>query len=119
MKIVRTIVWVLLLVALLIFSINNWNSVEVRIWEGLLLETKIPALVILSFLIGLVPMWLLHLGTKWRLKRRIASLEAAARHAAETLSYPSPEPEEQQLPRRDEEAPSAISPANGDETLTR
>ena len=60
MQIVRTIVWVLLLVALLIFSAFNWNPVEVKIWEGLVLETKIPALVIVSFLIGLVPMWLLH-----------------------------------------------------------
>ena len=51
MKVVRTIVWVLLLIALLIFSINNWNPVEVKIWEGLILETKIPALVVISFLI--------------------------------------------------------------------
>ena len=37
MQIVRTIVWVLLLVALLIFSAFNWNPVEVKIWEGLVL----------------------------------------------------------------------------------
>ena len=84
MKIVRTIVWVLLLVALLIFSVNNWNPVEVKIWEGLVLETKIPALVIVSFLIGLVPMWLLHRTQRFYLNRRIASLETAARSAAVT-----------------------------------
>ena len=65
MKIVRTIVWVLLLVALLIFSVNNWSPVEVKIWEGLVLETKIPALVVIAFLIGLVPMWLLHRASRW------------------------------------------------------
>ena len=59
MQIIRTIVWVLLLVALLLFSAFNWKPVEVKIWEGLILETKIPALVIVSFLLGLVPMWLL------------------------------------------------------------
>ena len=79
MKIVRTVVWVLLLVALLIFAVNNWSPVEVKIWEGLVLETKIPALVVVSFLFGLLPMWLLHRAARWNADRRIASLESAAR----------------------------------------
>src|SRR5678815_5906412 len=78
MQIVRTIVWVLLLVVLLIFSINNWNPVEVKIWEGLVLETKVPALVVLAFLLGLVPMWLMHRVSQWYYKRRLGSLESAA-----------------------------------------
>ena len=82
MKIVRTVIWVLLLVALVVFSVNNWNPVEVKIWEGLVLETKIPALVVIAFLIGLVPMWLLHRATRWNNERRIASLENAARASA-------------------------------------
>ncbi|HLV07457.1 MAG TPA: DUF1049 domain-containing protein [Croceibacterium sp.] len=90
MKIVRTIVWVLLLVALLIFSINNWNPVEVRIWEGLVLETKVPALVVSAFLLGLVPMWLLHRATRWNNERRIASLESAARASAMAPAPPTP-----------------------------
>ena len=90
MKIVRTIVWVLLLVALLIFSINNWNPVEVKIWEGLVLETKIPALVVIAFLIGLVPMWLLHRACRWNYDRRIASLESAARASAMAPAAPPP-----------------------------
>lgn len=84
MQIVRTIVWVLLLVALLIFSVANWQpTVEVRIWENLLVETKIPAIVIVSFLIGFVPMWLVQRGTKWHYRRRVASLENAVRTATE------------------------------------
>ena len=81
MKIVRTIVWVLLLVALLIFSINNWNPIEVKIWEGLVLETKIPALVVVAFLIGLVPMWLLYRATSWNYERRLSSLQHRKNHA--------------------------------------
>ena len=79
MQIVRTIVWVVILAALLIFTAFNWNPVEVQIWTNIVLETKIPALVIVAFLLGLVPMWLIHRGAKWRLKRRIAGLESAAR----------------------------------------
>ncbi len=88
MNIVRTIVWVLLLVALLMFSAFNWKPVEVKIWEGLLVETKIPALVVIAFLIGLVPMWLVHRASRWNYDRRIASLESAARASA--MAHPAP-----------------------------
>lgn len=77
MQIVRTIVWVLLLFALLAFSFFNWKPVDVQIWSNLVLETKLPALVVIAFLLGLVPMWLVHRGSKWRMQRRIAALETA------------------------------------------
>ena len=76
MGIVRTIFWVLLAVVLVLFSINNWQPVEVRIWNSLVLETKLPALVIGSFLLGLLPTWALYRTQRWRMKRRIVGLEA-------------------------------------------
>ncbi|HEX7751343.1 MAG TPA: LapA family protein [Novosphingobium sp.] len=82
MQLVRTVVWVLVLVALLLFSLNNWEPVNVRIWEGLLLETKLPMLVLASFLLGLVPMWLLHKAGRWRLNRRINALENTVKATA-------------------------------------
>ncbi len=88
MQIVRTIVWVLLLFSLLAFSFFNWKSVEVQIWSNLVLETKLPALVIISFLLGLLPMWLLHRASKWRATRRINALEAATHK----MSAPTPTP---------------------------
>lgn len=104
MKIVRTIVWVLLLVALLIFSINNWNPVEVKIWEGLVLETKIPALVVIAFLIGLVPMWLLYRASSWNYERRLGSLESAARASAmATVPPPATAPTSPTPPASDPE----------------
>ena len=84
MQIIRTIIWVLIAVALLVFAFNNWAPVTVKIWEGLVLETKIPALVIIAFLAGVVPMWLVHRGAKWRLERRISTLENAMRTASAT-----------------------------------
>ncbi|TMM50140.1 DUF1049 domain-containing protein [Qipengyuania marisflavi] len=77
MQIVRTILWAVLLFALVAFSFFNWKPVEVQIWSDLVLETKLPALVVVAFLLGLVPMWLLHRGSKWRLTRRITALETA------------------------------------------
>jgi putative membrane protein len=98
MKIIRTILWVLVVVALAIFSAFNWETVNVKIWEGLILETKKPVLVILPFLAGLLPMWALHFSTRWRLKRRVSSLESAVRNAVAAKSQsdnPSLKPEGQ------------------------
>ena len=82
MQVVRTVIWVLLLVALAIFTYANWIPVSVRIWDNLLVDTMLPAIVVLSFVIGFVPLWLYHRAAKWQLHRRIAALEAAARTAA-------------------------------------
>ena len=90
MQIIRTIVWVSLLIALLLFSINNWQDVEIKIWEGLILQTKLPALVVVSFLLGLIPMWLLHKGSRWRLNRRIGVLESNVATANAPIAVPAP-----------------------------
>ncbi len=89
MQIFRTLIWVLILVILLGFSAFNWKPVEVQIWDNLVLETKVPALVIVSFLLGLIPMWLIYRGTKWRLSRRIMTLENALK--ANTVAAPAEE----------------------------
>ena len=104
MQIIRTIGWVLVAVILLVFSINNWTPVEVKIWEGLVLETKIPALVIVSFLIGLLPVLVLYTGTRWRLNRRIKSLETALRSAV-AASAPREPVKEDLPPAYPEESP--------------
>ena len=78
MQIVRTILWVLLLVGMLAFSFGNWDKeIDVRIWPGIVWDTRVPALVIVAFLIGLVPTWLYHRSVRWRLQRRNSALEAA------------------------------------------
>jgi putative membrane protein len=115
MQIVRTIVWVLLLVALLLFSINNWNPVEVKIWEGLVLETKIPALVVIAFLLGLVPMWLMHRVSQWYYKRRLGSLENAARAAAAMPPPPAPAPAPVAEPLPEEPRIAESPPAQQDQ----
>ena len=83
MHIVRTILWVLILAGLLVFSWANWNpGISVRIWSNLVVDTRLPAIVVLSFLAGLLPMWLYHRGVVWSLTRRIKALEGAAQQHA-------------------------------------
>jgi len=93
MQVIRTIVWVLLLVAFVIFAIANWEpGITVRIWQNLVVETKLPAVMLVAFLLGLVPMWLIHRTTKWTLQRRVNALESAARATAMAPASPPPPP---------------------------
>ena len=118
MQIVRTILWVLLLVGILAFSFGNWDKeIDVRIWPGIVWDTRIPALVIVSFLIGLIPTWLYHRSVRWRLQRRNAALETAtarinAQHEEEVAAHPTrPErPATSDHPVRPGEPSSPIDP---------
>ncbi len=77
MNFLKTLFWVILIVGLALFAINNWSDVTVRLWGGLLLDTKLPILVIGSFFLGFLPLYLWHRGVGWRLRRRINTLESA------------------------------------------
>ena len=90
MGIVRTIIWVLLTAVLVIFSMANWIPVTVTIWPGQVLDTKLPVLILASFLIGSVPLWIALRAARWSLKRRLdhsdrqlADLRAMANRPAE------------------------------------
>src|SRR3546814_7708427 len=53
----RTIIWVLVAIILVVFAMANWNPVTVRVWPGQNLETKLPMLIFIAFLLGSLPMW--------------------------------------------------------------
>lgn len=82
MKILRTIIWVLAAIGFLIFAIYNWQPVELTLWQNLVLETKVPVLVLLAFALGFVPLWAYHLSVKWGLNRRVKALENSLKHTA-------------------------------------
>ena len=96
MHIVRTIIWVLIAVWALFFFGMNWGDpVPVRFWpvpinNPLMFEWPVSLVAAIFFLIGLLPMWLYNRAQKWMLKRRIHSLENAARTAAVPAPMPAP-----------------------------
>ena len=93
MQIVRTVIWVLALVIVLLFTLGNWDQqVTVRIWNNMVWDTRLPAVVIVSFLLGMIPMWIILRGTSWRLNRRIGHLEQATRNVAAPRVEPTPAP---------------------------
>jgi putative membrane protein len=89
MQFLRTLFWIVLAVLIALFSYNNWTPVTVSLWSGLQLDSKLPVLLLLAFLLGLLPMLLLYQTTRWRLRRR---LESAERSLAELRGPPPVEP---------------------------
>lgn len=77
MQFLRTLFWVILAVAAMVFSFNNWSPVTVNLWSGLQLDTKLPLLLVGAFLFGLVPTLLLHRATRWSLRRKLDTMERA------------------------------------------
>lgn len=94
MQFIKTLFWVILAVILVVFAVNNWSPTSVLIWEEIRIDTKLPVLVIGAFLLGFVPLWLIHRASKWRLNRRIKTLEAAARPVVPSPKPPTPAPVE-------------------------
>ena len=82
MSFLKTLFWVILLVGFTVFAINNWQPVSMKLWNGLWLDSKLPAVMGASFLLGFLPLWIWHRAMHYRLNRRIATLESGAKTMA-------------------------------------
>lgn len=71
MSFLKTLFWIIVAVIAALFCFNNWTVVDVNLWNGLILETKLPLLLAVFFLLGLIPPLLLWLATRYRLRRRM------------------------------------------------
>lgn len=101
MQFLKTIFWVVIAVLLVVFSISNWTSIDITLWNGVVLVTKLPVAIFVAFLIGLLPYFLLHRATRWTLQRKLNQVE---RQLAETRALFGPKPVETP-------APGAIPPS--------
>ena len=70
MQFLRTAFWVVIAVALAFFCMANYVPVTVRLWGDMVMETKLPVLLIGAFLLGAMPFWIMARATRWRMKRR-------------------------------------------------
>ena len=96
MNFLRTAFWVIVAVALALFTKANWavaptfsGYVPVKLWGDIILETRLPVLIVCAFLLGLVPTWLWARAMKWQMKRKLASAERAL--ASSLTPHPSSE----------------------------
>ncbi len=77
MQFLKAIFQAFIVVVAAIFAYNNWTPITVNLWGGVVLDTVLPLLLLVAFLIGLLPTFLLYRTTRWRLRRRLDSTEKA------------------------------------------
>jgi uncharacterized integral membrane protein len=85
MQFLKTLFWVALAIIVVLFSITNWTAVTLQLWGGLEVDVKLPVLLIAAFLLGLLPMLIVHRARLWSMNRR---LEAQARQSAAVHNVP-------------------------------
>jgi putative membrane protein len=89
MQFLKILFWCLLAFVAALFTFGNWVSVPIRLWGGLVAETNLPFLLLVTFLAGLIPTYAWQQATRWRLRGRLA---AAERTVAELRAANTPLP---------------------------
>jgi uncharacterized integral membrane protein len=75
MRFLSTLFWVLLAVLVVLFASRNWNDVTLNLWGDIQADVKIPVLVVIVFLIGFLPPWIIMRARVWTHRRRMEALE--------------------------------------------
>ncbi len=101
MQFLRTLLVALTVGLAVAFAFNNWTSVPIQLWGGLIADVNLPLLLVLTFLAGLLPMWLTYRAARWRAKQRqtanertIADLRATTAAATPVTAVIEPMPSE-------------------------
>jgi len=71
MSFLKTLFWIVVAVVVALFCFNNWTIVAINLWDGMILETRLPLLLGFVFLLGLLPPLLLWQATRYRLRRQM------------------------------------------------
>jgi uncharacterized integral membrane protein len=75
MQFLRTTFWVAIAVILAIVASHNWRDVTLDLWGNIQVDIKMPVLLILVFLVGFLPPFLILRARLWQVRRRLESLE--------------------------------------------
>jgi lipopolysaccharide assembly protein A len=62
-------------VVVVLFASRNWSDVTLNLWGDIQADVKIPILLLIVFLIGFLPPWLVMRARIWSHRRRVEALE--------------------------------------------
>jgi lipopolysaccharide assembly protein A len=109
MQFLKTLFWIVLTVIAVAFAFKNWTPVTVLLWGNIVVDVKLPILLFAAFLLGLLPMFVLHRASRWRLRRKLDHVE---RSLAETrLAETDAAPAEREPALPPGATPMAVPPA--------
>ena len=82
MRFLVTVFWALVAVLIALFSYRNWTDVTLNLWGDIEADIKIPVLLLIIFLLGWLPTWLIMRARLWTSRRRVEALERSRVTAA-------------------------------------
>jgi len=88
MQFLKTVFWVLLAVLLALFAVRNWSDVTLNLWGDIQADVKIPILLVIAFVLGWLPTWLVMRAKLWGVRRRMEALDR--QRATEAAAPPDP-----------------------------
>ena len=94
MHFLRTLFWVLVAVVVALFAKANWAPVTVKLWGDIVADIQLPLLLLVGFLLGWLPTWIIMRTRMWSLNRRIEALELNRGTAADAPRVEEREPAE-------------------------
>jgi lipopolysaccharide assembly protein A len=75
MHFLKTLFWILVAVIVTFFAYRNWAPVTLNLWGDIQVDIKIPLLLLLFFVLGWLPTWLIMRARLWTCRRRVDALE--------------------------------------------
>ena len=94
MQFLKTLFWVLLAVFVALFASRNWSDVTLNLWGDIQVDIKIPVLLAAMFLLGFLPIFLVHRARLWTLRRRVEAQERQQATAPASTATPTASPME-------------------------
>jgi uncharacterized integral membrane protein len=91
MQFLKTVLWILIAVVVVLFAMHNWTDTRVNLWADMVWDTKLPFLLLIAFLIGWLPTWLIMRARVWSHRRRIEAMER------NRVANVSPDPSEEEV----------------------
>lgn len=84
MKALRLVLFGAVLALFVLFAVNNWVKVPISLPNGSLVSVSLPLVVLVSFLVGWIPVLLLHLAARASWRRRTGKVERLLDEALST-----------------------------------
>lgn len=75
MKALRLVLFGVVLALFALFSFSNWTRIPIVLPDGGLVSVFLPVVVFVAFIVGWLPVLLLHLAARASWKRRTAKVE--------------------------------------------
>ena len=75
MQFLKTLFWVLLAVLVALFAVRNWADVTLNLWGDIQADIKVPILLLIAFVLGWLPTWLIMRAKLWAMRRRLEAFD--------------------------------------------